>query len=428
MEKMEKKNNKPKDSTPNRLNVLYILLVLKKHSSEDKPLSIDEITKHINEAYYKTYYHASISNTTVSRTLDSIFDDSSLGFQKDPMDYDGAQTELDFHLHCVTKAANGEWKPYVSKESDESENESNEQETALSSENGNVRKKHKKHKPHVSKWYYYESTFSDAELITLIDSIETYNYFSTDDIAGLVSKLLKIRPQSKLLHSYYKGDGKRLKDENSLVLMNIDDFSRIIESNQFANITYCNYDYKGNLVPRDGYPRIIRPLSMMWSNGYYYLIALLKPGYTPANLRMDRITEIEAVLPTPQMLQDFQVDVDLEVSDYRMHHPIMHGGKVTPTTMLYLDSKQNNMNNAIIDTFGKIVHIRPATAEELKNHLSPRVLADSSAGTWMRADFRATTAGTELFATQYCRYCKVVSPQSLSQKIADNLKSGLQLY
>ena len=249
------------------------------------------------------------------------------------------------------------------------------------------------------------------------------------NIAGLVAKLLNLRPKSALRNTYRENDAHHLKSDDSVVLINIDEFSQIIKRGQFANITYCNYDHTQTLVPRKGYPRLIRPLRMMWSNGYYYLVALLKPGYTPANLRMDRITYIEPIEPTQEMRNDYQVDMNLEVSTYRMNHPIMHGGKIQPITMLYLDSPENSMNNAIIDTFGKITKIRPATKEELKKNLPASALSFSpESGTWMRANFQATTAGTELFATQYCRYCKVISPAFLSEKIQDNLKAGLQLY
>ncbi len=386
-----------------RINILYILLTLKNHSSQKHPLSIAEITDLVNKVYYRTRYDngITINSTTVNRILDSIFADETLGFQEEPMEFFDNRAGLGFNLYCVMEGKDGQWETYV----------------APKSKRGGPKK-----------YYYCESVFSDAELITLIDSVETYNYFSTDDIAGLVTKLLGLRPSSELLNCYHERHGHLLKDDDSLVLLNIDTFSRILKSQQFAKITYCNYDYNHNLVPREGYPRIIRPLNMMWSNGYYYLVALLKPGYTPANLRIDRITEIEPVQPSSEMLQQFQVDMNLEVSTYRMNHPVMHGGKVKHIAMLYLDSEQNGMNNAIMDTFGKISQVRPATAEDLKNNLPLHVLADSSAGTWMRADFQATTAGTELFATQYCRYCKVISPSSLSEKIADNLRSGLRLY
>jgi len=386
-----------------RHNILYILLTLKNHSSEKRPLSISEITNYVNREYYHTNYgkDSSINNSTVNRILESLLTDASLGFQNEPMEFYDDSTGLGFNLYCVMEGKDGQWENYVAPETD---------------------------RGGPKKYYYYESVFSDAELITLIDSVETYNYFSTDDIAGLVTKLLGLRPKSELLNSYHERDGHLLKDDDSLVFLNIDTFSHILKSQQFAKITYCNYDYNHNLVPREGYPRIIRPLNMMWSNGYYYLVALLKPGYTPANLRIDRITDIEPILPSAEMLQQFQVDMNLEVSTYRMNHPVMHGGKVRHIAMLYLDSEQSGMNNAVMDTFGKISQVRPATAEELKNNLPPRVLTKHYTGTWMRADFQATTAGTELFATQYCRYCKVISPSSLSEKIADNLEQGLRLY
>ena len=212
------------------------------------------------------------------------------------------------------------------------------------------------------------------------------------------------------------------------MLFNIDEFSRILKNKHFANIVYCNYDYKHELVPRPGYPRLIRPLSMLWSNGYYYLVALLKPGYTPANLRLDRITEIESVIPTEEMRADYQIDANLETSTYRMNHPVMHGGNVQHISMLYLDLPNNGMNNAIMDTFGRTTKIRPATTEEIKNHLPLSVRSQTPNGTWLRADFSATLTGTELFATQYCRYCKIISPEKLAQNVAHTLKTGLELY
>ena len=316
------------------------------------------------------------------------------------MEYFDDNASLGFNLYCVMKDKNGGWVTYE----------------APAGEKG------------PTKYYYYESVFTDHELITLIDAIETYNYFSTDDIAGLVAKLLALRPQSEMLDKYYEADASRLKDENSLVLFNIDEFSRIIKDQQFAKIEYCNYDYNFKLIPREGYPRIIRPLSMMWSNGYYYLVALLNPGYTPANLRIDRITDIEAITPTAEMLEEFQVDMNLDVSTYRMNHPVMHGGKVQHITLLYLDSPYNGMTNAIVDTFGRTTTITPASREYIETHLPASVLFEPSGGVWMRADFYATAAGTELFATQYCRYCKVISPSSLADDISANLKAGLKLY
>ena len=386
----------------NRLNTLYILQVLKNHSSAQRPLSISEITEYVNKEFYRATYddNATINNSTVPRILDTLYWDANLGFESKPMDFYNDPANLGFNLYCVMKNKDGSWDTYEDPDQGKG----------------------------PTKYYYYESVFSDKELITLIDSVETYNYFSTDDIAGLVSKLLSLRPKSELLDKYNPAQGARLKDEDSLVLFNIDELSHIIKNQQFANIVYCNYDQNHQLIPRDGYPRTIRPLSMMWSNGYYYLVALLNPGYTPANLRIDRITEIEAVEPTKEMRKDFQIDMNLEVSSYRMNHPVMHGGQVQHISLLYLDTQINGMNNAIMDTFGRTTRIRPASIEELEAHIPPSAIVPSTEGTWRRADFHATTAGTKLFATQYCRYCKVISPASLASEITNDLLTGLNLY
>ena len=399
--KIPMKPDKNKEVT-NRLNVLYTLQVLKNYSSAGAPLSISEITDYINKDFYRTTSNekAKINNSTVTRILDTLYSDTNLGFQNASMEFFEDPTNLGFNLYCVMRGEKNTWVTYEAPEEGKG----------------------------AKKYYYFESVFSDQELITLIDAVETYNYFSTDDIAGLVAKLLSLRPKSEVLKPYYSKSDKRLKDENSLVLFNIDEFSHIIKNRQFANIVYCNYNHEHTLVPRPGYPRLIRPLSMMWSNGYYYLVALLKPGYTPANLRMDRITEIEAVEPTEEMRQNFKVDMNLETSTYRMNHPVMHGGKVQHISMLYLDLPNNGMNNAIMDTFGRTTKIRPATTEEIKKHLPHSIRTFGTNGTWYRADFSATLTGTELFATQYCRYCKIISPESLVENVSKILKTGLDLY
>ena len=166
----------------------------------------------------------------------------------------------------------------------------------------------------------------------------------------------------------------------------------------------------------------------MWSNGYYYLVAQLGKGYTPANLRLDRITDIVAVNPTPEMIEDYKTDFDFAATSYRMKHPIMYGGKVEHVTLLFLDTPINGLINALVDIFGKTTKIRPATEAEIKNNLSPSILKNAEEGTWMRADFSSTSGGAMLFASQYCRDCKIISPQSLKESVAQNLATGYAMY
>ena len=396
---VSKKSSKPANS---RLNVLYLILTLKKYSSASSPMSIADIAEKANADYYQAIdesVESRLNNSTVARIMDTLCADNTLGYQNVSMDFYKDISGSGYNIYCVmsTGNPNDPWTDYKIPESGKG----------------------------PKKYYYYESVFSDAELTALIDAVETYNYFSKDDITGLVSKLLGLRPTSEYLKNYDEYQAERLKDENSLVLANIDEFNRILKANQFAKIEYCSYGDDQQLEVRPGYPRMIRPLSMMWSNGNYYLVALLGKGYSPANLRIDRITTIEPYDPTPQERKDFQVDVALDVSAYRLKHPMMYGGEIKQITMLYNATLETRMNNILMDTFGKLSKIRPATADEIKKHLGNPLAVK---GHWLRADFQATEGGAELFATQYCRHCRIISPASLSEKIANNLKEGLTLY
>ena len=396
----EKKPSKT-SSVASRLNVLYIILVLKNYSSPKKPMSIKEITEKVNSDYYHTFSDEdSINHSTVSRILDALCADVSLGMQNIPMAFYDDDSNLGFNILCVMETDEGDWDFYKAPNTGKG----------------------------PKKYYYYDSVFTNAELATLIDSVEAYNYFSTEDIAGLVEKLLGLRPTSEFLSKYNESGSARYKDEDSLVLSNIDELKHIIKNKQFAQITYCNYNSKFELEPREKYPRVVKPLTMMWSNGYYYLVAQLGKGYTPANLRLDRITDIVAVNPTKEMIEDYKTDFDFDATSYRMKHPIMYGGKVEHVTLLFLDTPINGMINALVDIFGKTTKIRPATEAEIKNNLSPSILKNAEEGTWMRADFSSTSGGAMLFASQYCRDCKIISPQSLKESVAQNLATGYAMY
>ena len=74
------KNSTKTSSVASRLNVLYIILVLKNYSSPKKPMSIKEITEKVNSDYYHIFSDEdSINHSTVSRILDALCTDVSLG-------------------------------------------------------------------------------------------------------------------------------------------------------------------------------------------------------------------------------------------------------------------------------------------------------------------------------------------------------------
>ena len=242
-------------NTPNRLNALYVISILKKYSSPKKPLTISEIAKHFTEDINNGTVTA--DNSTISRNLEDLCSDSALGFNSGVRgDFYPDIHNFGFDIHCVIQSPNPDepWIDYTYLEPKDS--------TITNSANNTGTTKKAKKGP--VKYYYYDPVITDTEISLLIDAIETYNFFDGDDIVGICTKLRNLHPQA-FKKSTYASD--RAEDDSPL-FQHIDTLHQLIVSDRFAQITYCTNDYMHELIPRAGYPRIIRPLKMLWSNGY----------------------------------------------------------------------------------------------------------------------------------------------------------------
>lgn len=398
-----KSENRQKES---KLNLLYILLTLKNYSSPAHPMSIAELLGKVNNSFSLNGEPLTINTTTLTRLLEPLRANENFIFpDSDEEELYEDPHNLGFSLHCVIKQ-NDQWIPY----------------------DPDLHQKQQR-------FYYCKSTFTDAELKTLIDAVEVYNYFSPDNILTLIDKLLRLSPGSPLSKATYLPD-RSLKDPQSMVLNNIEDFSRIIAEKKLVKVTNCRYGFntktnKLELIPCLGYPRIIRPVSMMWSNGYYYLLAMSgsAPKFTPTNFRMDRILFEEEIIPTPEQYAALEPPAELSPSAYRLNHPVMFGGKQEMITMLCRESEHKGILNAVMDTFGTLANCRLATKDEMEKYLGyGTTYLPKKEEKWIHVRVRATTGGVELFATQYCRYCRVISPERVVKNIKKNLEVGTQIY
>jgi predicted DNA-binding transcriptional regulator YafY len=214
------------------------------------------------------------------------------------------------------------------------------------------------------------------------------------------------------------------RDENSLLLMNIEDLNRIIQNRNGAKITYCAYGIDKKLTPREGYPKVIEPIHLMWSNGYYYLLAYNKKYRAVISMRVDRITYIEEVeIENTHRVEQFNP------VQYRHEHPVMYGGDKKKIVLLCRDTGKNYIMNTIIDVFGKNARVAKATDKYVSEHLKRDAGKDRENGiTWLRVTVDTTTGGVELWATQYCNDCVVVSPKNLRERVRKRLQQGNEYY
>jgi len=376
-----------------QFNVLYLILTLKNHSDKKHPITEKEILDHLNKDY-SSQYGVSMDRSTLTRMLNAL-EGIGLGVFRDEEITETTRHKdlnlsngLSFYLRHVEIAG-------------------------------------------APDMYYYESVLLESELMTLYDAIETYNYFCVDDIRNISYKLSSLRPLSKELLRYTPSPADALLKEDNEVLQNIDALANIIRNKQLATIKYGFYNDKLILEQKEGYPKIMRPLRLIWSNGYYYCIMGIKKYKNTVNLRVDRILQIEPVEDTdPEELKKYSSDEHESKSDYRAKNPVMYSGSLSNYRIL-VNASANNMMNTIVDTFGKG---DAATISKLKKTVPVKTdtakkyhLKNNGAG-WVELGVKCSEPGMELFATEYCRDVIIVSPDKSAQRVKDALKEGLNHY
>ena len=380
--------SKPESS---RLNLFYILQVLSDYTDEDHPMSASEIRDKVNAEFgYLSSTGAVISLDTVTRTLDDLTD----RIFPPGMDYREALFRYGYCIFCLMKKDGG-YRTYHAAEDSQA----------------------------PKKYYYYEYSLGTAELLTLKDAIETYSYFSEEDITDIVRKLVRLRPRSFPDSRYFDVAGE-VRDEDSLLLMNIEALNRIINNRNGAKITYCFYNTDKKLTPRPGYPKIIDPVHLMWSNGYYYLLAYNKKYENITSMRIDRITDIEEI----QTENTYRAE-NFNPVQYRYEHPVMFGGKKETIVMLCRDTGKNYIMNTLVDVFGKNVRVTQASEELLEKYLKHRWENDREHGIiWLRVSIESALGGVELWATQYCNDCLIISPEESRDRVKKRLEEGIAYY
>ena len=353
---------KPESS---RLNLFYILQILEHYTDEEHPLSVSDIAEKVNAEFgYLSATNVLMSVDTVKRTLEELTDKIFLS----GVDYEELTHRYGYYIYCVMKK-DGEYVAYRS-------------------EDGKLPPK---------KYYYLEDDLKTAEILTLKDAVETYSYFSEEDITEIVRKLTSLRPTSFPKRRYIDVAGDE-RDDDSLLLMNIDALNDIIVHRSCARINYCAYDMNKELIPRPGYPKVIEPLHLMWSNGYYYLLAYSDKYESIVSYRVDRITDVEEM---DGKISHFAENFN--PVQYRHEHPVMYGGERTRFTLLCRDTGKNHIMNTIMDTFGRNARIKKADAEMVKKYVGCSSREEEARGiTWLCLTVDSTPGGMELWATQYC--------------------------
>ena len=255
--------------------------------------------------------------------------------------------------------------------------------------------------------YYIESEFDDSELRFLIDGLIFSKYIPSNQCVDLVNKLKGLtskyfNPRIEFIQSLK--DDKRMNKEIFYTIGVLDD---AIRDKKKVKFNYCAYDIDKKLKPRKDKTtgkikeHIVNPFYIIAAQGRYYLLCKYDKYENPANLRIDRIQNIEIL---DESIDQKAIKPDLP--KHMLEHLYMMSGE---SGLVSFDFKKEILND-VIDWFGTDI-----------------ILQEKKEGV-VNAQVTVNYESMKFWAMQYGENVTVLSPKSLVDKIKNSIKEISKNY
>ncbi len=250
--------------------------------------------------------------------------------------------------------------------------------------------------------YLAEREFDSSEIVFLVDSVFSNKSLPNASVQNLVKKLAGF--SSVYERKTYKHLFKPAErgGENIQYFLNIELLNSAIDKKKKVKFNYVSYEGKNGNVVLIKKEHIVSPYFMVNNNGKYYLVCNKDGKPNVSNYKIENIVDIVELDQDIEPINSFE-DVNGEFSEinYINSHIYMFGGKVVNSKIELLN---NRAIGVVYEWFGKNTTINCVNGVYVAN---------------VKSDEQALC----YWALQYAELVKVVSPESLKQKIAGIVKS-----
>ena len=193
--------------------------------------------------------------------------------------------------------------------------------------------------------------FDLPELKTLIDAVESARFIPKKKSAALVEKLGSLTSQHNTEKLVRNVDVEnRLKADNEKVYYIMEALNDAINASKKVSFQYFTYNVrKEQKLKYDGYTYVFSPYKLIWNGDYYYVVGFSEKHKGIGSFRVDRIARCPKILDEDavQPPKNFDLNVYLN-SMFRMYN-----GQRKQIELVC----SNDVMDAIIDKFGKDVHV-----------------------------------------------------------------------
>ena len=142
---------------------------------------------------------------------------------------------------------------------------------------------------------HQERLFELHELRLLVDAVTASRFLNKQETKKIIDKLknLTSENEAKKLHNGIIPD-TAIKSESNRIHFSIDQIHQAIAEKKLLTFQYGRYNFKKEFeLSHDGKEYSVKPLAVIWSNDYYYLITRSLPDDQLRHFRVDRMREVK---------------------------------------------------------------------------------------------------------------------------------------
>jgi len=146
-------------------------------------------------------------------------------------------------------------------------------------------------------YYVANRQFELAELKMLVDAVQSSRFISAKKSAELIKKISTLGSihKAKQLNRQVYVDGQP-KSINESILYNVDSIHTAI--NECKKITFKYFDYntkKERVYRKNGELYKLNPVSLIWKDDCYYLVAFINENDSLRHYRVDRMNNVDII-------------------------------------------------------------------------------------------------------------------------------------
>ena len=252
-----------------------------------------------------------------------------------------------------------------------------------------------------------DDTFSDDELMVLIDAVQFSKHISFSHAESIIKKLIKLSDNS-LSDKFesYKNIDKDYHTVRPDFFLKIGDINRAINQHKKISFFINQYgtDKKLHRISKD--PITISPYRIVTSDGNYLVIGRDDTSPVIKSFRIDKITDVD-VLPEGYASSPDMGRIKSHPEEYISEHRYFNKSKVVDVTLTI----EKSILDEAIDSFGSNIRIDPA--DESSNSLTVHI--------------KNTELDTINWAFRFSEHARIIEPKYLRYEI-DRVAAHLFYY